>query len=267
MIILYILKSLSLHSSKNGPVFVPFVSLYLLPLLRLVYHDLYAEILLVFYLLEHPVVPKVLQMPLVELQDIRDAVEPPIRLEQVGVLRQEPRVDYSAPVVLGLEVRVWKADEYLLQGLLREVLAQMPHRVRPDHRNVVEFARLLLPEPSYFLPDEIDQLVPNLHPQDQLVREQRRQPEQQSSESAADINNRDIPSAQLVISRALIQTGVFDSVARDFQVLLRRGSKFERVVSLPVHESVMRGEGKGCAAQRINMSPHSVVSFLWYQSA
>lgn len=66
---------------------------------------------------------EVFHLPLVQLQHVCDAVDTSIRLQQKGVFREEPCVDDSASIVLGLEVWIWEADEYLLETSFREILA------------------------------------------------------------------------------------------------------------------------------------------------
>lgn len=107
-------KSFEILPSEDAPVLISLIPLYFLPLFGLIDHDLHNWILRVDDLLEHLMSPKVIHMPFVQLQHIGDAVNPSVGLQQEGILGQEAGVDDPPPVILGLEVGIWEADEYLL---------------------------------------------------------------------------------------------------------------------------------------------------------
>lgn len=67
----------------------------------------------------------------------------------------------------------------------------MSHGVGPDHGDIVVLPRVRDSVSSGLLADVIDQLVPDLKSEDQVVGEQGRQAEQQTSKPAADVNHGD----------------------------------------------------------------------------
>ncbi len=53
----------------------------------------------------------------------------------------------------------------------------MPHSIRPHHSDVTVLLRLFYSISPNFLGHKVNQLVPDLHAQDQLIRKQRSQSE------------------------------------------------------------------------------------------
>lgn len=107
-------KSLEVLPPEDPPVFITLVSLHLLPLFGLADHDLHDWIFRIVDFFEHLMCTEVIHMPFVQLQHISDAVDPSVGFQQEGVLGEESGVDDPSSVVLGLEVRIREADEYLL---------------------------------------------------------------------------------------------------------------------------------------------------------
>lgn len=159
-------------------------------------------------------------------------------------------------------MRVWEADENLLQTALREVLAQVSHGVCPNHADVVVLAGVLDAVPSDLLGDEVDQLVSDLHPQDQLIGEEWRQTEKQSSVTAAHVDDGDLLAIERVIPGLFVEGGVLYGVAVGLVVLFLGSVVVEGIVSLPVDEGVMRGEGEGGGIEWVDVCAHAVIFFL-----
>lgn len=140
----------------------------------------------------------------------------------------------------------------------------MSHGVGPDHGNVVVLSRVRDPVPSGLFPDVIDQLVPDFQSEDQVVGEQGRQAEQQTTEPAADVNHGDC-FGQFVVAGIVVKWGVLDSVAVHFEVVFGSSALEEGwVVWFPVDVGVMRREGEGGCVERIDMGPHPVLSPFWH---
>lgn len=77
-------KGLSL---ENSVVLVPLVTFNFLSLLSFIQHHLDNGVVLSHLQLgEHVVLPEMFDVPLVQFQDIRDAVDSTLRFEQVGIL-------------------------------------------------------------------------------------------------------------------------------------------------------------------------------------
>lgn len=99
-----------------------------------------------------------------QLLYISYAVEPTTRLQKICVFWKEACVSDAALVGLGLEVRVWKTDEYLRDRLPRDVIAEISHRIGPYYADIIVEPRVQHAVPSDFLPHEVNNLLSDLKP-------------------------------------------------------------------------------------------------------
>ena len=159
-------------------------------------------------------------------------------------------------------MRVWEADENLLQTALREILTEVSHGVCPNHADVVVLAGVLDAVPSDLLGDEVDQFVPDLHSQDELIGEEWGETEKQSSVSAAHVDDGDVLAIEQVILGLFVEGGVLYSIAVGLVVLFLGSVVVEGIVSLPVDEGVMGGEGERGGIEWVDVCAHAVIFFL-----
>ena len=125
------------------------------------------------HLSEQRVGLQVLLVPLMQFLDVSDAVDLATLLQHICVLAEESVVDDASAVVLGLEVRVRKADEYLVQLTLPYVVSQVPHGVSAQYCQVItRWVTIYVSQRPDLLAHEVDNLVADLHSQDPVVREQ-----------------------------------------------------------------------------------------------
>lgn len=107
-------KSLEIFPSEDSPVFIALVSFHLLTLLSLIDHYFYDWIFRIIDFFKHLMCTEMVHMPFMQFQYISDTVDPSIGFQQESILREETSIDYPSSVILGLEVRVREANEYLL---------------------------------------------------------------------------------------------------------------------------------------------------------
>jgi hypothetical protein len=156
-------------------------------------------------------------------------------------------------------VRVGEADEYLLQALLCEVLAKVTHGVCPHNSNMVKLVRFLDSVPSNLFSHKVHQLIPNLKPQKQLVRQNRGKSKKQPSIATANINNSDILVIETIVSRRLVEGRVLDCIAVGSVVLFWSASEVEGVMGLPINKGVVGWEGERSGVERVDVGSHAVV--------
>lgn len=109
-------------------------SRHLLGLLRVLQHGAHTGVVGQHFCVGHAaetgVCVALLDVPLVELFDVRDGVQAASGLDQVGVLGEQDVADDASAVVLGLEVGVGEANEDLFHLVLAEEVGQVSHAVR-----------------------------------------------------------------------------------------------------------------------------------------
>jgi hypothetical protein len=138
----------------------------------------------------------------------------------------------------------------------------MAHGVGSDHADMIVFLRLLGAHASDFFADEVDQLIPDLHAKDEFVGEKRGQCEEESSVSAANIDNRYIFPFETVVSGLFVEGRVLDGVAGGLETVLLGATKVEGEVCFPIDVGMMRRVGIRCGVERIDMCSHPVIFFL-----
>jgi len=82
---------------------------------------------------------------------------------------------------------VRKAEKHLLHAAPPEVLAKVPHCVRPNDCDVLKVAWFLYPKSKYLLSHVIDDLSSDLQAKRELLRKFFRKGKQQSSETASNV--------------------------------------------------------------------------------
>lgn len=234
-------------SLSNHHILVALLNVHLLAFLRAGFDHLRARVVLVLVFREnseHIVVFDFVQVPEVEVFDIRDRVENGLGLHDVGILGQKPRVDDSPPEVARLELRVREADKHLFNAGLADVLEEVPHRICADGRDIVALVLLEAVRPD-FLADERDELGPDLETEGQLLRKHARQLKEQPAEPAADIQEIDFARVRAIEHRVhlvLVGNRVSLRVREHLPVFLLLPAEELRVVDPPV--DVVRVEGR-----------------------
>lgn len=159
---------------KNCPIFAAAVSCYFLSLLSFVLHHFHTILqiffleLLVFcrsiaYLFEHVVLPQMFNLPFVELQHISYAIYSSLLFQQKGVLGKIPCAYDPSSVILCLKVRVSKANEYFLERMSWEILAQVSHCICSHNTYIIILSWIFNTISPYFLCHKVTQLVSYFH--------------------------------------------------------------------------------------------------------
>ena len=259
-------QSLERFPLKDSIIFIPLISFNFLPLLSFIQHHLYTRILLTcrkFF--EHIMGPQMFNMPLMQFKYICYAVYSSFRFEKIGILWEKTCVNNSPSVVFGLEVRVRETNEYYVQALLLEILAEMPHCICSYNSYMTVVVRLFCSHPSDLLSHKINQFIPNFHPQNQLLWEKRSQCKKKSSVSTTNIHNRYLLFPQRIVPLIFIEGGMFDSIAVSFEIVLGCHSKVKGKMPSPVNKGMMGWIGKRSSIERIDMCPHPVILLLGHQ--
>jgi len=127
---------------------------------------------------------------------------------------------------------------------------------------MIVLAGILYTVPSDLLRDEVDQFVPDLHSQDELIGEERGETEEQTSVPAPHIDDGDVFAVERIIPGLFVEGGVLYGVAVGLVILVVSGMVVEGVMALPVDEGVMGGEGEGRGIERIDVRAHAVIFLL-----
>ena len=260
-------QSLEGFPLKDSIIFIPFISLNFLPLLSFIQHHLNTRILLTcLKFFKHIMGPQMFNMPLMQFKYICYAVYSSMGFEKIGILWEKTCVNNSSSIVFGLEVGIRETNEYYIQALFLEILAEMPHCVCSYHSNMTVVVRLFCSHPPYLLSHKINQLVSYFHPQNQLLREKRSQCKKKTSVSTTNIHNRYLLFSKRIVPLIFIEWRMFNSITVSFEIVLGCHSKVKGKMPLPVNKGMVWRIGKRSSIERIDMRPHPVIFLLRHQS-
>lgn len=138
----------------------------------------------------------------------------------------------------------------------------MPHGVGPHHSDVVELPWVCDAISSDLLGHEIHHLVSDLHPQDQLVGEERGQSEQETSIAASDVDDGYIVAIHRIVPGLFVEGRVLNSIAVSSMILLLAALEESGEMCPPINKGMMRRIRKRRAVERINMRPHPIILLL-----
>ena len=138
----------------------------------------------------------------------------------------------------------------------------MSHRISSYNRNIIKLSWIRNPMSFNLFSYIINQLIPNLQAQTQILRKQRWKSKQQPTKSTSDINYGHI-FFQFILSWMIIKRRMLYGVAIYFEIVLFCSILVKCwIVRFPVYISMVGWEGKWSCVERVNMGSHTIFCFL-----
>mmetsp|Transcript_16375 Transcript_16375/g.27708 ORF Transcript_16375/g.27708 Transcript_16375/m.27708 type:complete len:281 (-) Transcript_16375:67-909(-) len=213
--------------------------------------------------LKHGMSIKMIAVPVMQILDICDFVDPAPSLEDISIVGQKLVVNDSSPVVHLLEVRISKTDENLLNAVFFKIVVKCLHGICSNHTHIHAFLKATVdPHCVHFLAHKVGNLVSNLLTEQEVVGEVLGNREHEATVAAANVDDGGFGSELGVVASLRVVELEFASVDHDTILIVVLHPKKGRVVHVPLRVLGVAGQGNRYFIHGVDVRPHSVLALL-----